>query len=473
MDPEEEFEYFDSENNWQSVFQKLHATDIDRKHEYSLQDSKRAENRMRNRYRDVIPYDHSRVQLHKNGIDYINASLVMANQANRSYILTQGPLPDTAGHFWLMVWEQKSTAVVMLNRVIEKGQLKCHQYYPTGADSDGEDELVFSDVGLRVAFVEERESNHHYTARVLHLTDVTSCETRQIIQFHYTAWPDFGVPSSPSAFLDFLWAVRNSGALDGGSVGPPVIHCSAGVGRSGTFCLVDACLVLVERQGNSKGLCVRDLLLDMRRYRMGLVQTFDQLRFSYQAIIEGVKRIARVPSLDSGFENNSEHESSHKVFENGRSGRHRDRYSESDDTDFDNDEESDGSEPPPLPPRINRPGKSTALSNNSLDDMIAGSGQQCNGVKVPSPFDSIDYRANSRYADSWQMSDIRRRDCAERAKNSADQVARMKQNQLQKGISCASPPPPSGYSFQQYIIGAMVVVFLAIGSCSLYRYYVK
>ena len=75
-----------------------------------------------------------------------------------------------------------------------------------------------------------------------------SNERREIIQFHYTAWPDFGVPSSPGAFLDFLWAVRLSGALDGGTVGPPVIHCSAGIGRSGTFCLVDACLVMVSHE---------------------------------------------------------------------------------------------------------------------------------------------------------------------------------------------------------------------------------
>jgi len=73
-----------------------------------------------------------------------------------------------------------------------------------------------------------------------------SRETREVIQFHYTSWPDFGVPTSPGAFLDFLWAVRASGALDTAVHGPPVIHCSAGIGRSGTFCLVDACLVLVR-----------------------------------------------------------------------------------------------------------------------------------------------------------------------------------------------------------------------------------
>lgn len=77
------------------------------------------------------------------------------------------------------------------------------------------------------------------------LTDLESNTSREIIQFHYTTWPDFGVPSSPHAFLEFLYKVRASGGLDS-SVGPPVVHCSAGIGRSGTFCLVDSCLVLVS-----------------------------------------------------------------------------------------------------------------------------------------------------------------------------------------------------------------------------------
>lgn len=140
-----------------------------------------------------------------------------------------------------------------------------------------------------------------------------SKESREIMHFHYTMWPDFGVPQSPTAFLQFLADVRQSGTLDQ-SVGPPVIHCSAGIGRSGTFCLVDSCLVLVRYQNHlflsfsskyspffsihfqieENGLNsvnVRDVLLEMRRHRMGLIQTPDQLRFSYEAIIEGAKQL--------------------------------------------------------------------------------------------------------------------------------------------------------------------------------------
>lgn len=124
-------------------------------------------------------------------------------------------------------------------------------------------------------------------------------------------WPDFGVPSSPIAFLQFLKQVRDSGVLDE-HVGPPVIHCSAGIGRSGTFCLVDCSLVLVsnyknftvkimfymmsfiylqiDKEGENK-VSVQDLLLELRKYRMGLIQTYDQLTFSYEAIIEGMRRM--------------------------------------------------------------------------------------------------------------------------------------------------------------------------------------
>lgn len=107
------------------------------------------------------------------------------------------------------------------------------------------------------------------------------------MQFHYTTWPDFGIPSSPNAFLKFLQQVRDSGCLSR-DVGPAVVHCSAGIGRSGTFCLVDCCLVLIDKYGECN---VSKVLCELRSYRMGLIQTADQLDFSYQAIIEGIKKL--------------------------------------------------------------------------------------------------------------------------------------------------------------------------------------
>ncbi|XP_078040684.1 tyrosine-protein phosphatase non-receptor type 2-like isoform X2 [Augochlora pura] len=266
---------------------------------YTSNESKKSRNKNLNRYRDVAPYDHSRIVLKKGACDYINANLIQVDRAHRQYILTQGPLENTAGHFWLMVWEQASKAVLMLNKVIEKNQVKCYQYWPLNDLSV--DVMTFSDVGIKVEYVSKTESSD-YTTTILKLTDLESKDSREILHFHYTTWPDFGVPQSPTAFLRFLADVRQSGALDQ-NVGPPVVHCSAGIGRSGTFCLVDTCLVLIEENGlNSVN--VRDVLIEMRRSRMGLIQTPEQLRFSYAAIIEGAKQLPSNNNVDNEIDTN-------------------------------------------------------------------------------------------------------------------------------------------------------------------------
>ncbi|XP_068892212.1 tyrosine-protein phosphatase non-receptor type 1-like isoform X1 [Aphelocoma coerulescens] len=120
--------------------------------------------------------------------------------------------------------------------------------------------------------------------------DLQTQETREILHFHYTTWPDFGVPESPASFLNFPFKVRESGSPSPGH-GPVVVHCSAGIGRSGTFCLVDTCLLLMDKRKDPSSVDVKQVLLEMRKYRMGLIQTADQLRFSYLAVIEGAKFI--------------------------------------------------------------------------------------------------------------------------------------------------------------------------------------
>ncbi|KAI5730425.1 hypothetical protein M8J76_013529 [Diaphorina citri] len=274
-----EFEDIDSKNLWAVVYQRIRT--VSNAYDYTLDDAKRSENRHLNRYRDVIPYDHSRIALKRCSNDYINANLVEIEQANRKYILTQGPLPNTIAHFWVMVWEQNCKAIVMLNKIIEKNQLKCSQYWPTSSSSD----LEFPDVNLSVHL--DSEVNHSYfITRNIRVTDKESSKERHVILFHYTTWPDFGVPQSPTALLRFIRAVRKSGALDE-NMGPPIVHCSAGIGRSGTFILVDCVLKLIS-DGEINNVSVQEILLEMRHYRMGLIQTPDQLRFSYQAIIEGI-----------------------------------------------------------------------------------------------------------------------------------------------------------------------------------------
>lgn len=281
VEMDQEFEDIDSDGQWQKLYLEIR----NQSHECPYKVAKYPENRNRNRYRDVSPFDHSRVKLESTDNDYINASLVMMDEAQRSYILTQGPLRNTCGHFWLMIWEQKTKAVIMLNRVIEKGSEKCAQYWPSAEER----EMTFRDTRFVVTLLSE-EHKSYYTTRVLELQNIQSGEKREIYHFHYTTWPDFGVPDSPASFLNFLYKVRESGAL-GVDQGPAVVHCSAGIGRSGTFSLVDTCLVLMEKKKDPSSVDIKNILLDMRKFRMGLIQTPDQLRFSYMAILEGAKFI--------------------------------------------------------------------------------------------------------------------------------------------------------------------------------------
>uniref|UniRef100_G1N965 protein-tyrosine-phosphatase n=1 Tax=Meleagris gallopavo TaxID=9103 RepID=G1N965_MELGA len=129
----------------------------------------------------------------------------------------------------------------------------------------------------------------HGYLKSIDVSSICNGESRMISHFHYTTWPDFGVPESPASFLNFLFKVRESGCLSP-EHGPAVVHCSAGIGRSGTFSLVDSCLVLMEKK-DPFSVDIKKVLLDMRKYRMGLIQTPDQLRFSYMAVIEGAKFI--------------------------------------------------------------------------------------------------------------------------------------------------------------------------------------
>ncbi|XP_059055362.1 tyrosine-protein phosphatase non-receptor type 61F-like isoform X2 [Achroia grisella] len=281
-----EAEYMDiaNKNAWPIIYQKIGREC--QTYPFTCTEAKKPQNKPLNRYRDVSPYDHSRIILKRCERDYINANLVKMEKANRKYILTQGPLAFTVSHFWLMVWEQNSRAVLMLNKIIEKNEIKCHWYWPHGVGE--KQKMVLNDVKLTVEQISEEDCNY-YSTRVFKIFDMESSESREVIQFHYTTWPDFGVPTSPLAFLEFLNKVRSSGALSE-DVGPAVVHCSAGIGRSGTFCLVDSCLVIIEKEGLDS-VNIQQILLEMRKDRMGLIQTPDQLRFSYQAIIEGAKRL--------------------------------------------------------------------------------------------------------------------------------------------------------------------------------------
>ncbi|XP_014678310.1 PREDICTED: tyrosine-protein phosphatase non-receptor type 2-like isoform X2 [Priapulus caudatus] len=282
---EQELVDFDKKRLWNTIFQKIqNPVNVG-----STNAARKSVNRDKNRYCNISPYDHSRIRLKAGDNDYINASLVEVPIIGRKYILSQGPLSNTAGDFWQMVWEQDCKAIVMLNSVIEKGMPKCHQYWPVGTANGGEDTVTFEKNGFAVEFL-QAAGQDTFISRMLQLTNLNTNESREVRHFQYTVWPDFGVPKCPTTFLEFLDAVKKSGAL-APHAAPPVIHCSAGIGRSGTFCLVHTCITMTENAVTADVLRVQKVLLSLRKYRMGLIQTPDQLRFSYVAILEGLKAL--------------------------------------------------------------------------------------------------------------------------------------------------------------------------------------
>uniref|UniRef100_A0A2S2QLP1 protein-tyrosine-phosphatase n=1 Tax=Sipha flava TaxID=143950 RepID=A0A2S2QLP1_9HEMI len=236
----DEFNDIETKHMWNITFRFVESESS--KIKKTSDEAKKPQNKGFNRYQDVSPYDDTRIILKRGNVSYINANLVQICNCERQYILTQGPLENTTSHFWVMVWEQNTKAIVMLNKVIEKKKLKCHQYWPKKRKDN--DKFIWNDVSLSVEFISK--INHGFYAQsVLKLNDLHSGESREIYHFHYTDWPDFGVPKTPTPFLRFLRDVRRSGALDP-SHGPSIIHCSAGIGRSGTFCLIDICLIKVK-----------------------------------------------------------------------------------------------------------------------------------------------------------------------------------------------------------------------------------
>ncbi|XP_068607083.1 tyrosine-protein phosphatase non-receptor type 9 [Brachionichthys hirsutus] len=277
--------------------------------------SKKLSNQLKNRYSDVLCLDHSRVRLcqlsddEDETTDYMNASFMDGYKRGNAYIATQGPLPKTFGDFWRMVWEQMVLLIVMTTRVVERGRVKCGQYWPLEAGRT-EQFGFFLVRNTHIQVFQDFKLSH------LELYNTQSAERRDVFHYLYVSWPDFGVPKSASAMLDFREhvlqrreaAVRSLGdSWTGPSGGPPVVvHCSAGIGRTGTFCTLDICLSRLE---DISTVDVRQTVRRMRTQRAFSIQTWDQYYFCYTAVIEYAQRNGKLSPVqwsDSDLETDSE-----------------------------------------------------------------------------------------------------------------------------------------------------------------------
>jgi len=239
-------------------------------------------NKTKNRYANILPYDHSRVTLSIiNGdktSDYINASFVDGYSVPRHYIAAQGPTEGTTSDFWRMMWESKVCFIIMLTNLEEKGRIKCFQYWPGQLRSEMK---LACDLSVSLTAEEEFPD---YIVRTLSLQ--CGSDTRIVRQFHYISWPDHGVPDSTMTTISILRKVR---AARTPGTGPLLVHCSAGVGRTGTVIAVD---YNMDKANKSGTVDVLGCLNDMRRQRSTVVQTEDQYIFCYLVLADACKPFA-------------------------------------------------------------------------------------------------------------------------------------------------------------------------------------
>ncbi|XP_067936645.1 receptor-type tyrosine-protein phosphatase mu-like isoform X1 [Watersipora subatra] len=235
--------------------------------------AKHPDNKMKNRYGNIIAYDHSRVILKGKNLDhdtdYINASYIDGYTTPKEYIATQGPNKFTVSDLWHMAWQEGTAIIVMVTNTIELTKHKCEQYWPEeGSKQYGP---------VRVTLTNSK-SLAHYKIRTFSMEQ--NDEVRKLKQFHFTAWPDHGTPTHATTLLSFLKKVRQQKTAEDG---PIICHCSAGVGRSGTFIALDSLLQQAESEGKVD---VYSYVTRMRQQRCNMIQTLNQYIFLHEAILE-------------------------------------------------------------------------------------------------------------------------------------------------------------------------------------------
>ncbi|KFR08031.1 Receptor-type tyrosine-protein phosphatase C, partial [Nipponia nippon] len=245
---------------------------------FSIKEAKKSHNQNKNRYIDILPYDHNRVELSEMagdpGSDYINASYIDGFKEPRKYIAAQGPKDETTDDFWRMIWEQKATIIVMVTRCEEGKRNKCAQYWPSMENGSA----TYGDITVKI---NESKTCPDYVIQKLNITNGRERTAgRDVTHIQFTSWPDHGVPEDPHLLLKLR---RRVNALSNFFSGPIVVHCSAGVGRTGTYIGIDAMLEGLDAEGRVD---VYGYVVKLRRQRCLMVQVESQYILIHQALVE-------------------------------------------------------------------------------------------------------------------------------------------------------------------------------------------